>query len=102
MSYENISVSEFKEKVASTPNAVILDVRTEGELIEGEIPNHIMINLMSPDFLEKIQELNKEKTYFLYCRSGGRSERACQMMEGLGFEKLYNLMGGIQAWNQEA
>ncbi|MDX2304906.1 MAG: rhodanese-like domain-containing protein [Microscillaceae bacterium] len=100
MSYENVQVSVFKEKIQSEPDAIILDVRSEPELSEGFVPNHTMINFLSPDFAEKVATLDKDKVYLLYCRSGGRSERACQMMEGMGFTKLYNLLGGIQAWNQ--
>ena len=100
MSYENISVKEFKDKITELPDAVILDVRTEQELNEGQVPNHTMINFLSPDFAENVEKLDKDKTYLLYCRSGGRSEKACQLMENMGFAKLYNLLGGIQAWNQ--
>ena len=100
MSYENISVQEFKQKIAEIPEAVILDVRTEQEYNEGQIPNHTLINFMGSDFAEQVGKLDKDKTYLLYCRSGGRSERACQMMQNMGFSKLYNLLGGIQAWNQ--
>ncbi len=100
MSYENIDIEAFKEKIDTMPDAVILDVRAETELNEGYIPNHTMIDFNQPDFASKVQELDTEKTYLVYCRSGNRSERACQLMESLGFEKLYNLKGGIQAWNK--
>ncbi len=100
MNYQDIDVAEFKEKMEAE-DAVILDVRTEVELAEGEIPGHQMINFMSPDFAQKIATLDRDKTYLVYCRSGNRSGRACEMMAGMGFTKLYNLMGGIHAWNVE-
>lgn len=99
MSYQNIDIETFKAKMTEHPDAVILDVRTPAELVEGEIPNHIMINFNAPSFVDDVQDLDKDKTYLIYCRSGGRSERACQMMSQMGFKDLYNLMGGIHAWN---
>ena len=102
MPYQNIDVEEFKKKLAESSDAFILDVRTEPELVEGSIPGYTMINGMAPNFKDEVEKLDKEKTYFVYCRSGGRSEKASQLMERMGFQKVYNLLGGIHAWNEEA
>lgn len=96
--YKNISVTELKSKLKEN-NAVILDVRSESELSEGSIPGYKMINVSRPDFADKVQKLDKSKTYYVYCRSGGRSAHACKQMADLGFENLYNVSGGIMAWN---
>jgi len=98
MNYQNIDVQKFEE-LMKTEDAVVLDVRSPGELAEGSIPCHIMINFFEPGFKDKIAQLNKSKTYLVYCRSGNRSGQACALMASLGFEKLYNLVGGIGAWN---
>ncbi len=98
MSFQNIEVDEFKVKMKEE-NTVVLDVRTTPELAEGAVPESKMINFMEPDFAEKIEALDKDKTYLVYCRSGNRSARACEQMAGMGFAKLYNLLGGIHAWN---
>ncbi len=98
MSFEDISVEEFKERMTEE-NTVILDVRTPQELNEGEIPGHIMIDFRSPDFRQRINELERGKTYLVYCRSGARSANTCELMGHLGFTKLFNLSGGIMAWN---
>ncbi len=95
---ENINANTFKEKIESDPNAVILDVRTPEEEAEGLIPNSIHINIMDQDFPQKALALDKSKTYYIYCRSGGRSATACQFMESNGYT-AFNLSGGIQAWN---
>jgi rhodanese-related sulfurtransferase len=100
MSFENIDVQALKVKIENLGDAIILDVRSEAELEEGFIEGHTMINFNSPDFEEEVEKLDKSKTYYVYCRSGGRSARACELMESLGFEKLYNVLGGINAWNQ--
>lgn len=98
MSFRNITVPQFKEKMAAA-DTVVLDVRTPDELREGSIDGHIMLNIKHPDFVTEIDELDREKTYLVYCRSGVRSANACQYMTTLGFTKVYNLIGGIQAWN---
>ena len=96
--YKNIGVSELKRRLGE-PNSVVLDVRSESELSEGSVPGYKMINVSRPDFAEKVSKLDKDKTYFVYCRAGGRSAKACKMMADLGFENLHNVRGGILAWN---
>lgn len=98
--YDNISAQEFKEGIENNPNAVVLDVRTPGEFNEGMIPNAININIFDPGFMGDIQNLDKSKEYFVYCRSGNRSGSACSAMSNLGF-KTHNLAGGIGVWNGE-
>lgn len=100
MPYQDLDVEEFKKGFESEEGAVIIDVRTPAELAEGQIDGHIMINVMDPSFPNKIAEMDKSTPYYIYCRSGNRSGQVCNYMSGLGFEKLYNLRGGIIAWNQ--
>jgi rhodanese-related sulfurtransferase len=97
--YSDISPAEFQQKMQEESDAVILDVRTQEELAEGSIDGYIMIDINQPSFPDKVKELDPEKTYLVYCRSGGRSGAACNFMAGQGFTKLYNLKGGIKAWN---
>ena len=94
--YEEIDVSQFKA-LSKEQGAFILDVRNEMELKDGSIAGHTMISIMSLSFNSKIQELDKSKTYLVYCRSGARSGKACGIMSKQGF-KVYNLKGGIIAW----
>lgn len=98
MSFENIPVAKFSELMKEDDH-VILDVRSPQELAEGSIPGHEMINFFDDDFAEKVEKLDKSKSYLIYCRSGNRSGKACGMMSSMGFGKLYNLEGGIGAWN---
>ena len=95
----NINIQEFKEKIESDEQAVIIDVRTPEEEVEGVIENSVNINIMEASFPAKIMDLDKSKNYYVFCRSGGRSATACQFMEKNGLN-AYNLLGGIQAWNQ--
>lgn len=97
--YTNIKVHNFNEAVMEN-DSVIIDVRSESEQSSGKIPGSKLINVSRPDFAQKVSKLNKDKSYYLYCRSGFRSAKACKIMYDLGFEKVYNLSGGIMAWNR--
>lgn len=96
--YEDISATEFADKMKNT-NAIILDVRTPGEVAEGKIPGAIHIDVHNPGFLQEATKLDKEKELLVYCRSGGRSGMACGMLAKNGYTSLYNLSGGIMGWN---
>jgi rhodanese-related sulfurtransferase len=99
-SFENLKNREFQNRILANPSSVILDVRTEAEFESGRIPNSININVMDSSFMKSISTLDKSKTYFVYCRSGGRSRSACSILSQQGFE-VYNLDGGISGWTGE-
>lgn len=83
-------------------NAVILDVRTEDEFNQGHIPNALNLDIYKGQgFIYKLEELDKDKHYYVYCRSGARSQQACSIMNQLGFTDAYNLAGGIMEWEGE-
>lgn len=77
---------------------VILDVRSPGEFSTGHLENAINIDFHSDSFDDEIEELDRSKTYIIYCASGGRSLMALYKMGELGFLRVYNLTGGINAW----
>jgi len=95
--YENLDSRVFEKKLNEHPNAVLLDVRTAAEFQREKIPNAINIDVMSGGCLKQIATLDKTKTYFVYCRSGGRSGQACSVMANEGL-LVYNLSGGISNW----
>lgn len=89
----NISPEEFKEKLEEE-RGVVIDVRTKGEYEDGHLAmTDQQIDFMSDNFQDKVDELDKEKTYYLYCRSGNRSGQAARIMKNKGFEKVYNVGG---------
>jgi phage shock protein E len=97
----HVEAEEFDAKrKADTNNTVVLDVRTKGEYRAGHIPRSVVIDFTADDFEQQIAKLDKDKTYLVHCASGGRSARACKKMEQLGFKKLYNLEGGMAAWEK--
>ena len=99
--YKNLRGNEFKEGLEKDDSIVLLDVRTEGEYRMGHIPNAILMNLFSPDFAQKLENLDKNKKYFIYCRSGSRSAHVCSMLAHKGFKETYNLYHGLFDWNGE-
>ena len=98
--FENIDVAQFKSKMTES-DVVIVDVRTPNETAQGKIVGTIEINFYDPKFASKVSELDKSKTYLVYCRSGNRSAKACNIMSKNGFENLYNLKGGFNAWQTQ-
>ncbi len=97
---EDLTVAEFKSKVDADPTGQIIDVRTPEEQVEsGLIPNATLINIHDADFKDNIGKLDKTKPVYVYCKSGGRSGKAMNVMVELGFKEIYNLDGGITAWN---
>jgi len=82
------------EQVMEDKEGIIIDVRTEGEYEEGTIKGALVgYDLTSGEFAEKLDSLDKEKTYYLYCRSGNRSGQAADLMKKKGFENVHNLGG---------
>lgn len=94
---ENLSPRAFKKQLEETPNAVLLDVRTAGEFSTGTIPGARNIDFLSPNFSKTVKHLDKDVTYYLFCRSGNRSGQACKIMHQMGFD-VRNLSGGIGAY----
>ena len=98
----NLTQEDWIEQLEADSNAVVLDVRTEEECHDGIIATARNIDIhQGAVFMSAIETLDKSKNYYVYCRSGMRSAKACEIMNELGFENAYNLMGGILAWNGE-
>lgn len=98
----DLTQEEWASDLENDNNAVILDVRTLAEVEEGIIPNAIHIDIYKGQgFVDELEELDKTKNYYVYCRSGNRSRQACAIMNQLGFENAYNLLGGFMEWEGE-
>lgn len=99
---QDLTQSQWHERLAQDDNALILDVRTQLEIEEGRIPKALLIDIQNAsDFIQKVNELDKSKNYYVYCRSGSRSAQACMILNSLGFPNTYNLLGGILEWEGE-
>ena len=94
---KEITVEELKEKIDRKEDFQLIDVRESFEYdtsnLEGEsIP-------LAGILLEK-DKIAKDKPVIIHCRSGKRSAQAIKMLEGEGYDNLYNLQGGILAWKE--
>ncbi|WP_445665177.1 rhodanese-like domain-containing protein [Fodinibius sp. AD559] len=90
-----IPPQKFKE-LLKEESGEIIDVRTKSEYNNARLKKtDYNFDISASDFEEKIETLDKDKNYFLYCRTGSRSGRASQVMKRNGFENVYNV-GGLQ------
>ncbi|WP_297276175.1 rhodanese-like domain-containing protein [uncultured Brachyspira sp.] len=89
--YNNINIKKALDIMSKSTNLVLLDVRTPEEYMSGSVPNSINIDVMDTDFKTKIDILDKNKEYIVYCRSGNRSTIASSIMATNGFLRIYNL-----------
>jgi rhodanese-related sulfurtransferase len=97
---QDLTREQWKQMTAEDNEAVILDVRTQEEIDEGIIPEARHHDIYeSGRFMDAIQQMDKSRNYYIYCRSGGRSAQACQIMDQMGFENTYNLLGGFSEWD---
>ena len=95
---QNAAPSEFQSELKSAEPGQILDVRTSDEYAKGHIEGAILADISSDLFQEATTKLDKNKTVFVYCLSGGRSSEAASQLQALGFKSIVNLSGGILAW----
>lgn len=89
----------FAEKIKTTSNAQILDVRTPLEFADEHIDNAVNVNWNSDDFAEKASKYDKSKPVFVYCKVGGRSRQAAEKLHEMGFTEIYDLQGGFMKWS---
>lgn len=100
--FDNLTDLPFAEALAADAHGVLLDVRTAAEFADGHLPGAANIDVMQPDFSLNVMDLDPDKNYYVYCRSGGRSSQACMIMASSGITgKLTNLTGGILGWTGE-
>lgn len=96
---QTIDAKSFAEKLKTTENPQLLDVRTPEEYNAGRIENAVNVNWNGDDFVAKVTSYDKSKPIFVYCKIGGRSAQAANKLAELGFKEIYNLEGGIMKWN---
>jgi thioredoxin len=94
----SLTPTEFNDLLSSTKKKQIIDVRTPGEFASGYITDAKNIDIYSADFKNQINNLDKSTPVFVYCKSGGRSSSAANMMLESGFKEVYDLKGGILQW----
>jgi phage shock protein E len=93
LAVDNVDAQSFITKIAEEAVTVI-DVRSAEEYAEGHLTNSLNINVESDQFSNQIANLDKEKEYALYCRSGRRSSIAAGKMAEAGFTTITNYNKG--------
>jgi phage shock protein E len=99
--YENLSAGQFKSSLDLISDEVLLDVRTPAEAYSGIIKGATVFDYFKKDFEKRVAKLDPNRTYFLYCETGGRSTKTLELMKKLGFKEVYNLQGGFDGWKKQ-
>lgn len=98
-SFTELSPKEFKSAFEKE-DAILLDVRTPQEVNGGTIENASTIDYYDADFAKKVAKIQKDKTVYVYCKSGGRSSKAANVLLNSGQARVVNLKGGIISWQE--
>ena len=96
ISLGDVSAEEAARLIGTLNNLVILDVRTQEEYDVEHIQNAVLIPVQELE--NRVDELFKDETLLVYCRTGNRSQTAVTILEENGFTKIYHMNGGITTW----
>jgi thioredoxin 1 len=97
---KTISIDEFEQKLSSTSQAQLVDVRTPDEFGQGHLKSATNANWRnSTEFQQKTTSLDKSKPIFVYCLAGGRSREAATYLVQQGFKEVYDMKGGFMSWS---
>jgi len=97
-SVKSVDANQFHELMSD--GYTVIDVRTKEEFGYGHIKNAKLIDIYKSDFGDKINELDKNGKYLVYCQSGSRSKQAVAFMNKSGIDDAINLTGGIMTWHR--
>jgi rhodanese-related sulfurtransferase len=90
----------FEKQLKESKDPIVVDVRTQGEYAQGHLANAVLIDIYSADFRSRVGKLDKSKPVFVYCKAGSRSGSAVGVFTEMGFKEIYDLSGGITAWQR--
>ncbi|MBF0238053.1 MAG: rhodanese-like domain-containing protein [SAR324 cluster bacterium] len=102
--FRNVSANEAFQALQQNEKdqpLEILDLRTPAEFSRGHLAEAKLINYFSSDFMKNIQELDRSKTYLIYCQVGGRSSQALNKMKQLGFQHVLHMNHGFAEWQSQ-
>jgi len=95
---ETVSVNVFERHLIATEGTQLIDIRTPQEFERNRISGARNINVRSPEFRKKIEQLDKTKPVLIYCMTGNRSRAAMEIFREAGFTIVFELNGGLRAW----
>lgn len=91
---QTIEKEEFIKKLESK-DYILIDIRTKYEYDSERINGAILIDFYKSNFKDRLNQLDKNKNYLIYCRSGSRTSYALNIFKELGFKNVYDLKGGL-------
>ncbi|WP_044086366.1 rhodanese-like domain-containing protein [Lewinella cohaerens] len=94
----NVKAKEAIELLAAHPGMMVIDCRQPKEYSMVRLPKAVNVDYLEASFWEYVRKLPKDEPYLVYCNTCRRSTRVCTLMKNGGFEKVYNLDGGLKAW----
>jgi len=98
--YEDVTKERFAE-LLRRGDGLLIDLRTPEEYQEGHIDGSVNIDFFADNFEDEIAKLDKQKTVYVYCASGGRSGETLKLMKKTGFTTVYHLPVGYDGWSGE-
>lgn len=98
MAYFNITPEQLVELKSNDNNILLIDCRTVEEINQFSLDYDLHLDLTDNNIVNKINNLDKDSKYIIYCHSGVRSQYLCNYLSQIGFRNLYNLDGGIIAF----
>ena len=93
-----ISPEKLNEELGSIQ---LIDVRTPEEFAEGHLENAKNMNYYDDDFKQQLSVLDKNQKVYVYCKKGGRSSSAAELLSEMGFTEIYDLEGGMDNWKDK-
>lgn len=97
--FSSLNPDDFRTAF-NTEEGILLDVRTPQEISFGQIKNSSSIDFYDEEFVKKVRKIQKDKVVYVYCKSGGRSIKASDILLSEGQYKVVNLKGGFMAWKR--
>ncbi|MCA9737348.1 MAG: rhodanese-like domain-containing protein [Gemmatimonadota bacterium] len=101
MAVPEITASELKQRLDQGQPLVLVDVREPLEWSIADLGEYAPVRMPTGEFADRMDELDPDDNIVVYCRSGSRSAWAVGMLQAQGFDKVFNLQGGILAWKDQ-
>lgn len=89
---------ECRRVIGEIEGCRILDVRTPAEFARGHLENAENIDFYAPDFRSRLEPLDRDRPYVVYCKGGLRGAKAMEILRQAGFARVYNISGGYDRW----
>ena len=96
-----ITPEELAQRLENGDAPVLVDVREAFERRISDLPDHGQLHIPTGEFMQRVEEIDKDREVVVYCRTGSRSEWAARVLFSRGFEDVLNLKGGVMGWRED-